>query len=220
MKLYALDHCPFCARVRVMFGLKNIPFDIEFVQQDDYETPIKISGNNLMPIIEYGDDQYMVESLDIVNYLDHNYGDKILLKEQDDKITDWINRYDALFDKITVPLYHKMNLPELSTDAARAEYRKIHESRTEDFNVLQQKAPELLKQTQPALAELALMIDLERVKDQQYSLDDIILYPMLRHITSIKEIDLPENIQQYITMLEQASKLPSYQTKAVSIYTS
>lgn len=33
--LYVYDHCPFCVRVRLAFGLKNIKHEIKFLANDD-----------------------------------------------------------------------------------------------------------------------------------------------------------------------------------------
>ena len=33
--LYVYDHCPFCVRVRLAFGLKNIKYDLRFLANDD-----------------------------------------------------------------------------------------------------------------------------------------------------------------------------------------
>jgi hypothetical protein len=41
-KLYAYDHCPFCARVRFILGAKNIKHHVVFLANDDKETPTKL----------------------------------------------------------------------------------------------------------------------------------------------------------------------------------
>ncbi len=33
--LYVYDHCPFCVRVRLAFGLKNIKHELRFLANDD-----------------------------------------------------------------------------------------------------------------------------------------------------------------------------------------
>jgi hypothetical protein len=41
-KLYAYDHCPFCARVRFILGAKNIKHAVVFLANDDKDTPTKL----------------------------------------------------------------------------------------------------------------------------------------------------------------------------------
>lgn len=31
MKLYVYDHCPFCAKARMIFGLKSLPLELSFL---------------------------------------------------------------------------------------------------------------------------------------------------------------------------------------------
>ncbi len=44
MELYVYDHCPYCVRAMMIFGLKNIPFKKHVLLNDDEETPIRLVG--------------------------------------------------------------------------------------------------------------------------------------------------------------------------------
>ncbi|APC11800.1 Glutaredoxin-2 [Providencia rettgeri] len=44
MKLYVYDHCPFCVRARMIFGLKKLAVEQVFLLDDDKETPISMIG--------------------------------------------------------------------------------------------------------------------------------------------------------------------------------
>jgi len=79
MKLFVYDHCPFCVRARMIFGLKNISFELVMLASDDSETPTKMVGQKMLPILQKEDGSYMPESLDIVSYIDNNYGGKIVV---------------------------------------------------------------------------------------------------------------------------------------------
>jgi hypothetical protein len=45
--LYVYDHCPFCVRVRLAFGLKNIKHEVRFLANDDGNINININISNL-----------------------------------------------------------------------------------------------------------------------------------------------------------------------------
>ncbi len=47
MKLYVYDHCPFCVRARMIFGLKNLPVELVVLANDDEATPIGLVGKKL-----------------------------------------------------------------------------------------------------------------------------------------------------------------------------
>ena len=48
--IYVYDHCPFCVRVRVALGLKNIKHNLYFMANDDVATPSKLIGKKIAPI--------------------------------------------------------------------------------------------------------------------------------------------------------------------------
>lgn len=52
MKLYIYDHCPFCVRARMIFGLRGVAVQQIFLQNDDEATPIRMIGAKQLPILE------------------------------------------------------------------------------------------------------------------------------------------------------------------------
>jgi hypothetical protein len=48
--LYVYDHCPFCVRVRLALGVKNIKHNLVFLANDDIPTPTKLIGKKISPI--------------------------------------------------------------------------------------------------------------------------------------------------------------------------
>jgi hypothetical protein len=48
--VYVYDHCPFCVRVRLALGIKNVKHNIHFLQNDDVSTPTKLIGKKIAPI--------------------------------------------------------------------------------------------------------------------------------------------------------------------------
>ena len=48
--VYVYDHCPFCVRVRLALGVKNVKHNVHFFQNDDIPTPTKLIGKKIAPI--------------------------------------------------------------------------------------------------------------------------------------------------------------------------
>jgi hypothetical protein len=48
--LYVYDHCPFCVRVRLALGLKNVKYNLQFLANDDVATPTALVGKKIAPI--------------------------------------------------------------------------------------------------------------------------------------------------------------------------
>ena len=44
MKLYIYDHCPFCVRARMIFGLRGLPVEEAVLLNDDEAAPIAMIG--------------------------------------------------------------------------------------------------------------------------------------------------------------------------------
>lgn len=92
--LYNYDHCPFCVRVRLALGFKNIKHNLVFLANDDVATPTAMVGKKVSPIMKLpaaktttnGDDEnyeekdsdndeedlFMIESMDIIEYLEND----------------------------------------------------------------------------------------------------------------------------------------------------
>ena len=48
--LYVYDHCPFCVRVRLALGVKNVKHRLHFLANDDIPTPTSLVGKKIAPI--------------------------------------------------------------------------------------------------------------------------------------------------------------------------
>jgi len=69
--VYVYDHCPFCVRVRLALGIKNVKHSVIFLQNDDITTPTKLIGKKIAPIFAIPEDDFIMgESLDIIEKVD------------------------------------------------------------------------------------------------------------------------------------------------------
>jgi len=48
--VFVYDHCPFCVRVRLALGMKNVKHYVNFMANDDVATPTKLVGKKIAPI--------------------------------------------------------------------------------------------------------------------------------------------------------------------------
>ena len=62
MKLYIYDHCPFCVRARMIFGLRGLPVEIEVFANDDEAGPTALIGEKVVPILVKPDGTAMAVS--------------------------------------------------------------------------------------------------------------------------------------------------------------
>lgn len=95
MKLYIYDHCPYCLKARMIFGLKNIPVELHVLLNDDAETPTRMVGQKQVPILQKDDSRYMPESMDIVHYVDKLDGKPLLTGKRSPAIEEWLRKVNA-----------------------------------------------------------------------------------------------------------------------------
>lgn len=62
--LYVYDHCPFCVRVRLALGIKNIKHIVHFMANDDIPTPSKLVGKKIAPIFVSFTDQFILRYIE------------------------------------------------------------------------------------------------------------------------------------------------------------
>src|SRR5436853_5828449 len=70
MRLYLFEHCSICFRVRMAAALKRLHLQETVLLEDDSETMIDLVGKRVVPILVRDDGQPMLESMDMVSYID------------------------------------------------------------------------------------------------------------------------------------------------------
>jgi glutaredoxin 2 len=70
VRLYLFEHCSLCFRVRMVAALKRLRLQETIVLDDDSEMMIDLVGKRLIPILIKNDGTPMVESMDMVAYLE------------------------------------------------------------------------------------------------------------------------------------------------------
>lgn len=131
--VYVYDHCPFCVRVRLALGIKNIKHTVVFLQNDDIKTPTKLIGKKIAPIFAIPeDDLIMGESLDIIAKLDtdEQFGptNQILPSTGRTDIKAWQKSVQALLRTLQRPRYVATGLlPEFQQLDGRHAFIKNHQ---------------------------------------------------------------------------------------------
>ncbi|KAJ8527396.1 hypothetical protein ON010_g14866 [Phytophthora cinnamomi] len=107
-QLYIYDHCPFCCRARVAFGLKKVPHDMLFLANHDEATPIGLVGSKQAPILVPVGGKPFAESWDIVAYIDAHYGGAPVLQPASGRqdLAQWVDAAMPLLVKLYLPRFH------------------------------------------------------------------------------------------------------------------
>lgn len=215
MKLYIYDHCPYCVRAKMTFGLKNIPIEIAVIANDDEATPVSLVGKKVVPILVKEDGTAMPESLDIVRYVDTNYGEKIISETIRPEIETWVAKLSKVYNHLLLPRFVKLGLAEFETQSAIDYFVQKKTEFIGDFTENFSQSEQYIQAVQPLLVELSALIKSEKGLSGELSLEDIIVFPMLRNLTCVKGIEFPKSVLDYLTKMSELSQIELYLTKAI-----
>ncbi|MCA1923817.1 glutaredoxin 2 [Buttiauxella noackiae] len=197
MKLYIYDHCPFCLKARMIFGLKNIPVELVVLLNDDEATPTKMIGKKMAPILQKDDSRYLPESMDIVHYVDKLDGEPLLTGAANAAISDWLRHVNSYVQHLLLPRIAKAPFDEFATPAARAYFTQKKEAMIGSFADHLTHSPGLTKKISDDLRKLDKLIVQPNAVNGELSDDDIHLFPLLRNLTLVAGIEWPSRVAAY-----------------------
>jgi len=238
IKLHVYDHCPFCVRARIIFGLKNVKYTLNFLANDDVPTPTNLVGKKMAPILEIPAEGFaMPESMDIVKKIDEDpsLGPSVLQPASArTDIKDWQKRHKATFGQLQRPRYVMTGLlPEFAFESARDFFIKGHqmpgyekadwksdaytmEFRKAEYQKAYAETATHLINANAALMELEPMIHApEHCSPHGLSYDDIDLFARLRSITIVKGLIIPPKVQAYLDYFEKTADIPLWYAMAL-----
>ena len=215
MKLYIYDHCPFCVRARMIFGIQQIPVEQIILANDDEATPISLIGAKQVPILQKPDGSYMGESLDIVRHINAQASQPIGETIRP-SIQAWADKVGEYYNQLLFPRSIQLGLPEFATPSAVVYFIRKKEAQigTGIAQMLEQ-TPELLAQIHNDLQTLASQIHANALNGSEISMEDIIIFPMLRNLSMVRDIQFPPIVQDYIANMAARSQINTYFDRAV-----
>lgn len=203
MKLYIYEHCPFCTRARMIFGLKGLAVDLQVIMEGDVETPTRLIGKKAVPILEKQDGTFMGESLDIVRYVDA-IGTPILVAPQSEGLDAWVKEIWPTALKLFIPRFVEGDFAEVATPAAREAYRLREEHAFGNLDELRNTTPTLVGQIEPMLEALVPLL----ASRKAIGINDITLWPLLRSLSIVRAVIFPEAVRSYMEHLSQKCGVP------------
>ncbi|GJL47200.1 TPA: glutaredoxin 2 [Citrobacter farmeri] len=197
MKLYIYDHCPFCIKARMIFGLKNIPVELNVLANDDDETPTRMIGQKMVPILQKDDSRYLPESMDIVHYVDKLDGKPLLTGKKNPAIDEWLRKVNSYANHLLLPRFAKSAFDEFSTPSARKYFTEKKEAMIGSFADYLSHSAGLTKKISDDLRALDKLIVQPNGVNGELSEDDIQLFPLLRNLTLVAGIMWPTRVADY-----------------------
>lgn len=208
MKLYMFEHCSLCFRVRMTAALKRRHLQERVVLDDDSETMVSLVGRRVIPILVKDDGKPMLESMDMVKYID-GLGEPVLTGPQRPEIAAWADRVVDKTAPLTQARYPLLGLPEFATVAALDHYTVRKRKSLGDLVDLRANTRRYIDELKPDLEELDRMVESPRAVNGKLSLDDVHVLPLLRSAAVVKGLKFPSKVRAYFeTMMELVGYQP------------
>jgi glutaredoxin 2 len=196
MKLYMFEHCSLCFRVRMTAALKRLHLQEVVVLDDDTELMMKLVGKRIIPILLKDNGEPMLESMDMVNYID-SQGEPILVGPQRPEVADWAEIFTSKTGPLTMPRYPLLGLPEFATVAALDHYTLRKRKSFGDFVELRANTRRYVSELIPDLDKLDELIESPDAINAALSLDDVRVLPLLRSAAVVKGLRFPPKVRDY-----------------------
>ena len=196
MKLYMFEHCSLCFRVRMTAAVKRLPLQDIVVRDDDSDTMLGLVGKRVIPILVKDDGKPMLESMDMVHYIDGLGAPKLVGPERPE-IAAWADEMVAQTAPLTMPRYPLLGLPEFATPSALAHYTARKFKTYGDFAELRRHTDAQIGALMPVLEKLETLIESPQAVNGALSLDDIRVLPLLRSAAVVKALTFPRRVRDY-----------------------
>lgn len=211
MRVLIYEHCPFCVRVQMMLNIKQIAHETTVLLNDDEATPIQLVGKKVVPILQFSDGSAMAESLAIVRYLDTHYATPIVQWGVRERFTQWMDELRAVIPYLTTPRIAQLPFKEFATPSARAYFIEKKTAMIGDFSNHLANTQTYLHKLAPLLESLCQQLP----APAHLSEEDFVLFPILRTLTVVKDLHLPEAIAAYLQTMSEKTQIALLSAQAI-----
>ncbi|MFZ4712821.1 MAG: glutaredoxin 2 [Bacteriovoracaceae bacterium] len=202
--LYHYSHCPFCVRVRLAFGLLNINYNTRLVAYNDEETPTKLIGKKMLPVVTDDNGKAMPESLDIINHYDiSNVLNTNAIKSSKEfaEFEEFLGKVNNLVHSLCMP--HWAYTKEFDAES-RAYFQEKKEAKRGPFKNLVLNREKFENDLKPLLTELEYKLT-PYFKNSEISIYDVMISASLWGLYVLPEFRFSPNIHAYLQNIKKRS---------------
>jgi glutaredoxin 2 len=174
---------------------------------------IKVVGKRVIPILIKDDGAPMLESMDMVAYID-SLGAPVLVGPERSELAAWASAAADKTAPLTWPRYPLLGIrclvcPEFGTIAAHDYYVVRKRKSLGDLVELRARTRELIDALMPDFEKLGAMIERPTAVNGILSLDDIRIFPLPRSAAVVKGLRFPHKVRDYFeTMMNRIGYQP------------
>ncbi len=211
MKLFIYEHCPFCARALMIRGLKQLTLPVEVIMEGDVQTPTRMVGRKVVPILQKDDGSYMPESMDIVHALDAATAPPVITAAPRPEVEAWCRHAFKPAITLAVPRFTRGRFAELATPEARAAYTERETGGFGDLQAIIDDTPARVAALQPLLEALEGLVP---APGSAIGESDFQLFPILRSLSIVQSVHFGPKVQAYYTDLLTRTGMQDFSDQA------
>jgi glutaredoxin 2 len=166
------------------------------ILDDDTDAMVALVGKRVIPILVKDDGRPMLESMDMVKYIE-SHGEPVLVGPERSEIAAWAEDTASKTAPLTWPRYPLLGLPEFATVAALDHYTMRKRKTLGDLVELRANTQRYLGELTPKLEELERLIEQPLAVNGALSFDDIRVLPLLRSVAVVKGLRFTGKVRDY-----------------------
>lgn len=195
---------------------KRYPLTLQYLRNDDVETCQRLIGKKMVPILE-DSDQITVESLDIARLLDERGDNKKFIRQTNDypSTSRQLKSRELPINGLLFPRSIQIGLPEFTQESSQRFFQANKEpligmsfdqaiEQTESFKTAVEEALD-------GCEDLALPSN----NNDTISWADVIIFPTLRNLTMVKNIQMPDLVENYLYEVSALTNVNLYNALAI-----
>jgi len=188
----------------MVLGFLNLPFESIVLPYDDEETPIRLAGKKMLPIMDFGDGFITNESLIIIEHLDKNDSLKTSLLKGDLKIPieEMLNELGHNIHSLCMP--HFIETKEFN-EKSREYFVKKKEAKRGPFKNLILNRDKFLEPLEEDLEILEEQLG-PYFLGQEFSIFDILIASHLWGLYLLPDFSFSETLDAYLQEVKEICK--------------
>jgi glutaredoxin 2 len=180
----------------MLIHFKNLNIEKVVLLNDDEKTPISMIGKKMLPILQKNNNEYLPESLDIVQYLDQLDESILPIHSEPTRILKWLDQAKPYLNQLVRPRMIYYPFKEFETQSARDYFERKKSETIGSFAQLIDQTKEILETFQPILNHISDPVF--DITNNHLSWEDIYLFPHLLSLTLVPGVRWPLVIEKYL----------------------
>lgn len=206
MKLYLFETCPYCVRVKIFAGLKNIELELRPIAPGHLPQALKNRVTQFsVPMLSDGE-TLLQESSEIIRYLGQKSAPLFSDYRVSDTLMQWQKTHRDTINALCYPRMLSLNPPEFATRSARDYFHaNIPQRLGMPLSRALARTDEWVEKISAVIPEL-----LPFLQPEKPSMDTIAAMAELHSVSMVAELTFPQDLARAFEVWRRRAGLPRH----------